>query len=312
LARNGHPPIEIRIARSEILPDQSRHLVLKLSSGHTTEFPLLKPTDFAIWEGGNLVRDYSVSTPNSSVQLATGFVLPRILSAVDPYRLAIADALGRTVALKRTDDIWRIDRYTVEVQPGGSSGVRQGPAPLYDDSVLGANVKTQHGFMASPDLLNKLIAAIGSRERSAADLLSGIDKVGEAIGKQSGKRHMFLFLHPNSTEWPISSERQQQLAEFVQNERIVLHGFSVETSDQWRGMRELCRSTKGGTFSVASAEDMPALVEKRYSELVGRFEISYTVPGGGATLPEGTLVLSSDQGCGQAVFSPMDFSATGE
>ena len=304
LARSANSPIEIRIARAETLPDQSRHLVLKFSSGQITEVPSLKPTDFAIWEGGALVHDFTVTTPNSSVLLATGFVVPRILSAVDPYRLAITDALSRTLPFKRPDDIWRIDRYTVEVQPGGAGAIRQASALPYDESVLGANVKTQHGFIASPDLLNKLISAVGARERSAADLLGGIDKVGEAIGKQSGKRHMFLFLHSNSTEWPVSEERQQQLADFLHNERIVLHAFATEAPEQWRGMRAVCSGTKGGTFSITSVEELPSVVEKRYSELVGRFEISYTIPAKGSAPGEGTLVLSSDLGCGQTVFSP--------
>jgi hypothetical protein len=303
LARNANPPIEIRIARAETLPDHSRHLVLKLSSPGTDGLNSLKPTDFAIWEGGNLVYDYSVATPNASVLLASGFVAPRILSAVDPYRLAIVDALSRCLHLKRPDDIWRIDRYTVEAQVGSLSSRQGGPSIPYDDSILGQNVKTQHGFLSVPDLLTKLISSIGSRERAGADLLAGVDRVSEAIGKHSGKRHMFLFLHPSSTEWPVSPERLQQLGDFVRNERIVLHGFATESSDQWTGLREVCLGTKSGTFTVSLVEELAGVVEQIYTELAGRFEISYTPAAPNNPPGEGMLVVSSDLGCGQTTFS---------
>ena len=303
LARSAKPAIEIRIARAETEPGNSRHVVLKLSSSGDAELQTLRPTDFALSEGGTLVCDYSVSVPNASVLLIAGFVTPRILSEVDPYRVAIMNAMSRCVSLKRPEDIWRIERYTVEAQGLGSGTPRNGPAPSYDDLLLGPGLKTQHGFIASPDLLNKLISAIGSRDRTAADLLSGIDRVDEAMAKLSGKRHVFLFLHPDSTEWPVSAARLQLLADFVKNERIVLHAFSLESSSQWNGLREICLATVGGTFTISPVEELASVVEKLYSELVGRFEIFYRVPAASGPAGEGRISVSSDLGCGEITFS---------
>ncbi len=302
LARNAKPAIEIRIARAVTGPGNSRHVVLKLSGGDG-ELHTLKSTDFAIAEGGTLVCDYSVSVPNASVLLLAGFVTPRILSEVDPYRVAIMNAMSGCVPLKRPEDIWRIERYAVEAQGLGSGAPRNGPGPSYDDLVLGPNVKTQHGFIATPDLLNKLISAIGSKERTAADVLTGIDKVDEAMAKLSGKRHLFLFLHASSTEWPVSAARLQLLADFVKTERIVPHAFSLEPSDQWNGLREICLATAGGTFTISPVEELPGVVEKLYSELVGRFEISYTVPAAIEPACEVRLSVSSELGCGEITFS---------
>ena len=303
LARSAKPAIDIRIARAETGPGDSRHLILKLSSAGEGELQTLKPTDFAISEGGTLICDYSVSVPNASVLLIAGFVAPRILSEVDPYRVAIMNAMGRCVPLKRPEDIWRIDRYTVEAQGLGSNTPRNGPAPTYDDLVLGQGIKTQHGFIAAPDLLNKLISAIGSRERTAADLLTAVDRVDEAMAKHSGKRHLFLFLHSGSAEWPVSAARLQILADFVKNERIVPHAFSLEASTQWQGLREICLATVGGTFTVSPIEELPSVVEKLYSELVGRFEIFYKVPVAGDLAGEARLSVSSELGCGEITFT---------
>ncbi len=303
LARTANPPVEIRIARAQIAPDQSRHLTLKPWSIQTSDFQSLKSTDFAIWEGENLICDYSVAIPGSSVLLAAGFVCPRILSEVDPYRLAIVDAATRCLQRKRPYDIWRMDRFVVEGPDATVDGAHQVPAPPYDDVILGANIKTQHGFLSSPELLQKLISAIGTRDRAVPDLLSGIDRVSEAIGKHAGKRHMFLFLHPNSTEWPVSQKHLDQLSESIHSERIAVHGFALQASDQWTELREICLSSKGGTFTISPVEELAEAVEELYSELSCRFEISYKLPSPSDTPGDGLLVLSSDLGCGQSPFS---------
>lgn len=303
LARNAGPAIEIRIARAETGRGNFRHVVLKLSSARDVELHTLKPTDFAISEGGALVCDYSVSVPNESVLLLAGFVTPRILSEVDPYRVAIMNAIGGCIPLKRPEDIWRIERYTVEAHGLGTSTPRNGPAPSYDDLVLGLNVKTQYGFIAAPDLLNKLISAIGSKERAAADMLTGIDRLDEAMAKLSGKRHLFVFLHPSSSEWPVSAARLQLLADFIKNERIVPHAFALESSEQWNGLREICLNSTGGTFTISPVEELPGVVEKLYSELVGRFEISYRVAATSEPAGEVRLSISSERGCGAITFS---------
>ncbi len=303
VARNAKPPMEIRIACAETRADDSRRIVLTLNAAQDAEIPSLKPTDFAIWENGTLICDYSVSVPNVSELLMAGFVTPRILSEVDPYRLAIVKALDLCIPLKRADDLWRIERYAVEAQGLGSSGSRNGPTSSYDDLVLGPNIKTQYGFIASPELLSKLNGAIGSKERTTVDLLMGTDRVNEAMAKHSGKRHLFLFLHPSSTEWPVPAARLQLLADCLKTERIVPHAFALELSDQWHGLRQVCMATTGGTFTLSPQEELPGVVQMLYSELVGRFEISYRTPAVGDSPGDVRLSVSTELGCGEITFS---------
>jgi len=303
LSRAAQPRIEIRVARAETGQDSSRRVVLKLASASGADLQTLRVTDFAIWEANTLVCAYSVSIPNATVLLVAGFVTPRILSEVDPYRIAIAQGLSRCLSLKRPEDIWRIDRYTVEGQGIGMPVPRSASIPLYDDVVLGPTVRTQFGFLGVPDLLNKVVSAIGSRERAVADILTAADRVNDGLAKLSGKHHLFLFLHPASREWPVPPPRLQLFADFVKSERIVPHAFTLEASAQWNGLREICLATDGGTFTVSPVEELPDVLEKLYSELVGRFEIFYKVPGSIDPAGEVRLTVSSDLGCGEIAFS---------
>ncbi|MEO8129764.1 MAG: HEAT repeat domain-containing protein, partial [Bryobacteraceae bacterium] len=303
LSRVAQPAIHIRVARAANGPGSSRHLVLKLVSASSSDLQTLRSTDFAIWEGSTLVCDYSVSVPNAAVLLVAAFVAPRILSEVDPYRVAIAEGLSRCLALKRPDDVWRLDRYTVEGQATGAAVTRSGAAFFYDDLVLGTGIKTQFGFLSSPELLSKLVVAIGSRERTVADLLTAAERINEALARLSGKRHLFLFLHENSKEWPVSAAALQPLADFVRSERIVLHGFTLESSPQWNGLREVCLALEGGTFTISPVEELPDVVEKLYSELVSSFDIFYNAPGSGYPAGDVRISISSDLGCGEVDFS---------
>ena len=247
--------------------------------------------------------DYSVSIPNPEILLAAGFVVPRILSITSPYRIAIGDALNRCLGLKNPDDLWRIDRYAAEAMDDPSNSLRQCSSLPYDDVVLGPNIKNHHGFLAAPDLLEKLISDTGSKERSAADVLEGVDRVMESIGKNTGMRHMFLFLRQNSTEWPVAHARLKRITDFACDERIALHGFSVEPGDPWPELSDVCLATQGGSFTVTTVDALAGAVERCYSELVGRFEISYTLPSVGTTAAGGVLNISSDLGSGQTEFT---------
>ena len=248
--------------------------------------------DFALWEAGELIEQYEVKLTGAPAALAAGFIAPRFMSTDDPYGQAITLALKRSSGSKRADDVWRIDRYSTEPPSDGET-----PATSflpYDDSLATQEVKMRHCFIASADILSKVIAADVPRERVAPDLLAALQRQCEAISKHAGKRHVFVFL-PEAVV--VDDNRLSALKKLVTNERIVLHGFAPGLSGGCAAIRDLCLSTPDGTFNEVSADGLPDTLSETYSLLMNACEISYEFrPGEAQTV---TLKVSSRFGSGQ-------------
>jgi HEAT repeat protein len=279
----------------------SRHLVLSLWSSSKADLSVMKPTDFAIWEGGSLVQDYEISGHSNPALGIYGFILPRFSTATDPYRIAIMDALQRCLKHKRADDLWRLDRYLTEPRTGESGPVLEKAALPYEESLLGPLAKThQRGFLASPEALQKIVDSPGIRDRAADDVIAAFDHHSEAMIKFSGKRKLFLFL---PSQYVGRLGRQiARLTSFIANERITLHGIAPKGADNCEEFQALCLASEGGSFAALTPEQMPSAVERIYAQSINRFEVTYRVPEQSEPA-DGSLQITSNNGCGRASFS---------
>jgi hypothetical protein len=254
-----------------------------------------------------LIEKYDVKLTGAPAALAAGFVAPRFMSSDDPYGQAITVALKRLSGAKRSDDMWRIDRYSMEPPPNQAAETPREQSFLpYDDALATQEVKMRHCFITSPDILSKVLAAEAPRDRVALDLLAAIQRQCEAISKHSGKRHVFVFLHETAV---LEDTRLSALKTLVANERIVLHGFTP-VSGACAAFRDLCLSVPGGTFNDAPPDGLPDALGEDYSLLMNGCEISYEFrPGVEAQTV--TLKMSSKFGSGQ-VDIPWQPEATAE
>lgn len=296
-------PVEIRISQAVVETDATRRLVFALRSPVEPDLGGIQPTQFALWADGTLVLDYSVVPyPNPALLLA-GFVLPRFLSEVDPYGLIIVDAFKRCAQFKRPDDLWRIDRYTLDQNSRGPATLLEKANLPYDETMLGPGVRMQRGFLTSIPALEKIISSPGPRERAAADVAVAIERLGDAAIRISGKRQIFVFFHRDSCEKLAPTRRLDSLVEFVRDQRLVLHGIAPDDVEDWKELRDLCLTVEGSTFTRTSVEGIPDVVEKIFSHLLNKYEITYRVPSDGPP-GVGTLLVSSDHGSGKITFSP--------
>jgi len=291
-------PIEIRISEAVVRADGTRRLAITLRSPGNQDLSGMKATSFAVWEGGALIEDYSVAAAINPALLIAAFVLPRFDSSADPYRAAILEGMDRALRFRRPDDLWRIDRYLMKASLKGPPASEKATIP-YDEALLGST-KTLRGFLTSQDLLRKTISAPGPRERSASDVAAAIERVVDAMRRIAGTRHLFIFLQSGGND--VDSRRMQKLREFVQEERLVLHGFAPEDATGCEPLRDLCLAIEGGTFQFTPPEQVPQIVERIYSNLLNRFKVTYKAPGG-AGAAEGAVVVSSENGCGRAEYS---------
>jgi hypothetical protein len=289
--------IEIR-AWSAVLDGAKRSLVVTLRSPGKPDLSAIKPTQFAIWEGGALVEDYEVSSQPNPLLIISGFVVPRFSSEADPYAIAVLESIGRCLQFKRTEDLWRVDRYLNE--PRKESGLPLEKAALpYEESLLGSFAKAQQrGFLAAPEALRRIVDTPGAKERAADDAIAAFDRQSDAMIKFSGKRKLFLFF---TAQGAGRVDRHiARLKSFVANERITLHGIAPKDAVGLEDFHGLCRASEGGSFAALAPKEIPGWVERLYAQSVNRFEVSYRLE---RAAGDGVLQITSPSGCGRAEFS---------
>lgn len=279
----------------------SRHLSLTLWSPDKPDLSSMKPTQFAIWEGGKLVQDYEIAAHPNPALAISGFVLPRFSSAADPYGIAVLEGIQGCLKYKRTDDLWRLDRYLTEPRSGESGAPLEKAALPYDESLLGAFVKTQQrGFLAAPEALRRIVESPGARERAADDAIAAFDRQSDAMIKFSGKRKLFLFLAPYCAG--RLDRHIARLTSYVANERITLHGIAPKGAAGCEEFQPLCLASEGGSFAWLTPEEVPREVGRIYAQSINRFEVTYRVPGQ-TEASEGSVLITSNSGCGRVSFS---------
>ena len=290
--------IEIR-PWSAVANGPKRKVVFTLRSPDRPDLGAMKPTQFAIWEGGTLIEDYEIAAQPNPALIVSGFVLPRFSSMADPYAIAVLEGMERCLSYKRAEDLWRIDRYLNEPRTEPKAPLEKAALP-YEESVLGVFAKTQQrGFLAAGEALRKIVASPGAKERAADDAIAAFDRQSDAMIKFSGKRKLFLFL---AAQGAGRVDRHiARLRSYVADERITLHGIALKGVAGLEDFQGLCLASEGGTFAALRPEDVPGEVERLYAQSVNRFEATYRAPGQAART--GSIQITSPSGCGRTEFS---------
>jgi HEAT repeat protein len=294
--------VAIHLFDASIQQDGRRRLAFALSHPGTTGFPGMKPTEFAVWEGGHLIEEYEVKLPSNPAVQVVGIVAPRFLSTADPYGDAVTASLTRCLKVKRSDDLWRLDRYDTETAaPAPGVTVERSSFP-YDDSLLTQELKVRQSFISAADLLDKAISMPVAREKSASDALQAIKRQLDAMDKSSGKRHLFVFAHETSMDLLDDPENIKVLKKLVETKSFALHGICAGSSERCAGFRDLCSSAPEGTFIESSVDKIADELEELYRHLLNRFEINYPPPAGADPAPV-SLQISGQYGSGNAEIS---------
>jgi hypothetical protein len=290
--------------RGKVKPDGSRVLELPLSRPAGDEITALKPTEFALWEGGKLVENYEIKLPNNPAALVIGMIAARFLSNADPYGNAVEAGLKRCLALKRPDDRWRIDRYATEAVAKNPDAPKEKSALPYDDALITQELKARKGFITEAGQLEKAITLAVPRDRATEDVLEAIRRQIEAMDKSSGKRHLFVFVHATSVDALDDPEYLKPLKQLIAKESVCLHGICPDSPEKCTGFRDVCLFTPYGTFHGGSVDKLADEFEETYKHLLNRYEIKYSVTGKPEPAPV-ILQVCCEYGVGRTEFSPV-------
>jgi len=292
--------LQVHISQAATQADGLRRLAFALSCHPARDLSGVKPTEFAVWENGTLVEEYQVRLVSPPALLMAGFVAPWFASGEEAYEKAVREGLRQCLSMKRRDDVWRIDRYSVEMNPRSDEKSSLESMAPYDDSLVTPELKASQGCTSDPDLLCKVLALPAPRDRAAADPVAAIQRQCDAFAKRSGKRHIFVFLHAMSGLDLKQDAAMGHLRSNVQNGSIVLHCICPKGAGEWVLLRELCLSNPEGSFTETGLEGIVDGLVDAYANLFSRFELDYSLP---ASAEPGSVTLKVSSGLGQAEVS---------
>ncbi len=293
-------PLQVHMSQAAARADGLRRLAFALSCHPARDLSGIKPAEFAVWENGTLIEDYQVRRANPPAALMAGFVIPWFASGDGPYETSVREGLQQCLSMKRRDDLWRIDRYSVEMNPQTDEKSSQDSILPYEESLITPDLKAAHGCIGEADLLRQVIAKVAPPERVAAGPAMAFERQCAAFAKHGGKRHVFLFLHDTSGVDLKQDAVIANLASIAQSGSVVLHGICPDTAGQWTLFRDLCLSNPEGSFTESKLEGMVDGLVDAYATLCSRFEISYSLP---ASTQPGTVELKIRSARGQAEMS---------
>jgi len=173
---------------------------------------------------------------------------------------------------------------------------------FYDDALITQELKTRKGFMTDPGQLEKAIALPVPRERATSDILHAIRRQIDAMDKNSGKRHLFVFVHETALDALDDPENLKPLGQLMATEGITLHGICPFFPEKCEGFRDLCISTPDGAFHTNSVDKLADELELTYRHLLNRYEIDYWLPAQ-ADAAQVTLQVCCESGSGRTEFS---------
>ena len=298
--------LQIHFAQAAAQADGARRLVFGLSCHPARDLRGIKATEMAVWENGTLIEDYQVRLAGPPAVLIAGFIAPASRSGEDAYEKALREALTQCLRMKRPGDLWRIDRYSVEMNPPtGEKSPRDSLVP-YDDSLVTPELKASQGCTPNPELFTMALTLPVPEQRVAAAPLEALERQGDAFAKHGGKRHVFLFLHDMSGADLKQEAAVGNLRAIAKTGSVVLHCICPDVAGQWPLLREACLAHPEGSFTATTLEKMVDDTVDVYANLCARFEIAYSLaaapagPADGAGQSTVKLKVSSELGYGEA------------
>jgi hypothetical protein len=228
-------------------PKGLRRLMLAVVGDDMREQPKIAPLQFILSEGAQYITSYKISQKPLPESMSVVFVIPR--SREGAGAAFFAGALN-CLRWKRPSDLWSVLPY-IETGDGEPPPPRDPEPPL---------------FTGNSDAL---AAALNDTPKrlECTDLWTAVWRAIKQDGGQSrGKRHVIVF--STAEEGRIAGHG---LISSLQNGRIPVQAISSGPNEQ---LEEFCRRTHTWYRSGAE-EEIPAMIEQAYLNLLARHEIAY-------------------------------------
>ncbi len=290
--------LQMDIGPAAMEPSGKRRLVVTLSCRPAKNLSGLKATEFMIWENGSPVEDYHVRLVAPTDHVVTGFIAPWSETPNDPFEKAVREGLQQCLSMKRSDDLWRVDRYGLGEAPSTHEKPADESRLPYDDSVVTPSMKSAQGCIADADQLRKILELAVPHDHAAMNALTAIQRQCKAMIQRPGKRHMIVLLHQLAGPDMQEEASAALLRGFARDSLVVFHGISLGAC-QLPLFRDLCLSTPEGSFIETGEAGIVDGLVKTYAKLCNRFEITYSLPASSTAQAAVKLKVASERGSAQ-------------
>ena len=287
--------LSIRVWGARIAPGGTREIGISLLLGLREKPLALGPTSLVITEASRLITEYTFAPVAQPDLLVVGFVIPRILSEADPYRLAIERGITRCISVKHKQDLWVLDRFLSGAQ--AETEQRESLTDLPEDHLLLNHIKANRGFLTDPAMIAKLIPGDCPRDTASQDLTASLQKVMRAQARVVGTRHAFVFLDP---ERAVPDAALASLANEAQESDIAIEGMALDSVESSAAFEALCAAS-GGSFTKLPPDRMVEELSRVHEGLRNRYRICYPDPGAAGDAVSAEVSLYSSDGWGKIV-----------
>ena len=202
---------------------------------------------FMLSEGGQHVTSYKISEKPLPEAMSVIFVIPRSREAAGG---AFFEGVANCLRWKRPSDLWSVLPY-IETGDGEPPPPRDPEPPV---------------FTSNADALAAALQDTPKR-LDCTDLWTGVWCATKQDGGQSrGKRHTIV----------LSSTEEGRIAGHglianMQSGRIPIQVIASGPNER---LQEFCRRTHT-SFRMGAADEIPAMIEQAYLNLLARYEIAY-------------------------------------
>lgn len=233
-----------------------RRLMLAVAAEGMREQPKVAPLQFMLSEGGQYITSYKVTEKPQSEAMSVAFVIPRSREAAGG---AFFQGVLSCLKWKRPSDLWSLLPYI-------ETGDGEPPPPDDPDPPL---------FTSNADALSAALNDTPKR-LECTDLWTAVWRATKKDGGQSrGKRHVIVL--SSAGEGRIAGHG---LIANLQSGRILVQAIGSGPNQQ---LQEFCRQTHT-SYRNGAEEEVVAMIEHAYLNLLARYEIAYQPVAANATV----------------------------
>jgi len=227
----------------------SRRLQLAVASEDGREQPRIRPTELILSEDGRQVVSYKVGERPMAQAMSVFLILPR---SGGPPGSPWKEAVLACLRWKRPSDLWALMPYLPESDPEESN------ASLADEPAR---------FHSNPETVAAALGALPART-ACTDLWSTIWRsVRSDNGPVRGKRHLIIVSHTEEAR----SAGLSLISATLTSRALVQVVSSVPNP----ALANLCSRVHGNFRIAATDQEIAALVEQAYVNLLARYDITY-------------------------------------
>jgi HEAT repeat protein len=253
-------PLRVCLCQSSAQPDGSRLVRAAVALPDGGEVPGLRSTNLVLWEGREIVADYTLRRARAADCLALGVAMPATRTCPHPNGDVLEQIVRDCLAAKRASDRWAILRF-------GSP--RDEDAPPIDTNVLPPCFLTAD--------TGTLAVALDNPENRYG-YAETVQSFLNTLAQSNGSRNLLLIedRSAESTLPEIPAGRWTSVITDAQSASIAIHAIVLTASGKpTETLAAICAQTGGICVAAGDLAGIPALCERLYFGLAHPYDIAY-------------------------------------